>query len=167
MRVLQLILVALWLIPTFTLGAPLSLSAEPGQFNAKTLGPHAGKTAITATIRLTDFRGTKAWPAGAYVGFHEGEDRNNSVQFILMRNSDTDPQLATGYRILKNGKEQTIQFLAWAPLEATANVKLSFDNGVVVIQVGNGDPIKIHSSLRKVAPYASVSSGAAKFDVAP
>jgi hypothetical protein len=149
------------------LGAPLSLSAETGKFNAKTLGPHTVKTVITATIQLTGFRGTQVWPAGAYVGFYEGEDRNNSIQFVLMRNTDTDSQLATGYRILKDGKERTIQFIEWVPLEAHAKVKLSFDNGLVLLQVGNGNPIKIKTSLRKVAPYASVSSGSANFDISP
>jgi hypothetical protein len=167
MRVLKFVLIILCLSALPTLGAPLSLSAESGKFNAKTFGAHAAETAFTATVKLTAFRGTKAWPSGAYVGFHEGEDRNNSIQFVLMRNADTDSQLATGYRILKDGKEQTVQFIGWVPLEAQAKVTLLFDNGLVMLHVGNSPVIKIKTSLRKVAPYASVSSGSANFDVSP
>jgi hypothetical protein len=167
MRALRLIFAVLWLSPMSIFGATLSLSAEPGKYNAKTLGPHTVRTMITATIQLTGFRGIKAWPAGAYVGFHEGEDRNNSIQFVLMRNTDTDPQLATGYRILHDGKEFAVRFIKWAPLEAYTKVELSFDNGLVVLRVGNSDPIKIKTLLRKVAPYASVSSGSANFVISP
>lgn len=149
------------------LGATLSLSAGPGKFDAKTLGPHTVKTMITATIQLTEFRGAKAWPAGAYVGFHEGNDRDNSIQFVFMRNTDVDPQLATGYRILQDGKERAVQFIEWVPLEAHAKVTLSFDNGIVVLQAGNSDPIKVKTLLRKAAPYVSVSSGSANFVISP
>ena len=164
---LYLTAVILWLSPMLALAAPLSLSAAPGEFDAKTLGAHTVKTAITATIQLTKFRGTKAWPAGAYFGFHEGEDRKNSFQFVLMRNTNADSRLITGYRILKDGKEQTAQVIERVPLDVHAKIKLSFDNGLVVLQVGKGDPIRIKTSLRKVAPYVSVSSGSANFDVAP
>jgi hypothetical protein len=68
---------------------------------------------------------------------------------------------------LKDGKERAVQFIEWVLLEAHAKVKLSFDNGLVVLQMGNGDPIKIKTSPRKVAPYASVSSGSANVEVSP
>ena len=167
MRTLHFVLAILSLIPISALGAPISLSAESGKFNAKTLGPHTAKAIITATVQVTEFRGAKAWPAGAYVGFHEGEDRSNSVQFVLMRNTDTDTQLAIGYRVLKDGKEQIIQFIEWAPLDAHVKVTLSFENGIAMLRVGDGELIKIKTSLQKVAPYASVSSSSASFDVSP
>lgn len=167
MRTLHFVLAILFLIPISALGATISLSAEPGKFNAKTLGPHTAKATITATVHITEFRGAKAWPAGAYVGFHEGEDRNNSIQFVLMRNTDTDTQLAIGYRVVKDGKEQTVQFIEWAPLEARVKVKLSIEKGIVILRLGEGEPIKIKTSLQKVAPYASASSSSARFDVSP
>lgn len=166
MRILQYIFAILSLVPISTLGATFALVAEPGQFNAKTLGPHSQNFSFTASVRLTEFRGTNAWPSGAYMGFHESDDRSNSVQFILMRNKATDTQLAAGYRIVKNGKELDAQFIEWLPLESRVNVTFSFAKGTVKLTVGGAEPIVIQTPLRKVAPYASVSSGGANFEVA-
>ncbi len=167
MRVLKVFLAVICLCPLASDGAPLSLSAESGQFKAKTLGPPEAKAILTANIQLTEFRGTNAWPSGAYLGFQEGEDRKNSIQFVLVRNSVGDSRLAAGYRILKDGREQSVQFIEWLPLNVSATVKLTMDNGLITLQVENGEPIEIKTSFREVAPFASVSSATANFNLLP
>ena len=167
MRCFRLALLVLFLSPIPLLGATVTLSAGPGQFEAKTLGPHSIKADIVAAISLTEFNGTSAWPTAAYVGFHENSNRDNSIQFVLMRNKDTDTRLAIGYRVLKNGKEQFAEFIDWRPLGAQVAVKISCNEGLVTLQVGDMAPVKIQTSLGSVAPYTSVSSGTAAFDIHP
>jgi hypothetical protein len=166
-RFFQVCLLTICLTPLPSLANTISIASAPGSFQAKTLGQPKSVQHLEATFQLTEFRGTSAWPAGAYIGFHEGVNRDNSFQFMLMRNTQSDAQLAVGYRLVKDGKEQSSQFIQWVPLDAQVHLKLSIKQGLVTMQVGNAAPVKIPTALKSVSPYTSVSSGTATFDVSP
>ena len=167
MRFFPACLLTLCLTSLPALGNTISIASTPGHFQAKTLGQAHVKQQFEATFQLTEFRGTSAWPAGAYIGFHEGVNRDNSFQFLLVRNNPSDAQLALGYRVVKDGKEQSAKFIKWVPLDAKVRVMLSINRGLVSMRIGDAPPIQIPTSLNQVAPYTSVSSGTANFDVLP
>jgi hypothetical protein len=166
-RFFRVCLLTFCLSPLPSLGDTISIASAPGSFQAKTLGQPKSVQHLAATLQLTEFRGTSAWPAGAYIGFHEGVNRDNSFQFLLVRNKPADSQLALGYRVVKDGKEQSSQFIQWMPLDAQVHLKLSIKQGLVTMQVGDAAPVKIPTALKAVSPYTSVSSGTASFDVSP
>lgn len=165
---LGMILATALLAPSIgALAEPLELSASPGYYNAKTLGPSAQTGKLTASVRLVSFNGTQGWPPAAYVGFFQGPNRDQSVQFLVIRNRDTDDYLVAGYRVIEGGKEAKVQSLANLPLGATANVSMSFKAGEVTLRLNDGAPTRISTSMAEAAPYVSVSSGSAQFNVVP
>jgi hypothetical protein len=145
----------------------VSLSASPGYYNAKTLGPSAQTGKLTASVRLVSFNGVQGWPPAAYVGFYQGPNRDQSVQFLVIRNRDSDNYLVAGYRVVQGGKEAKVQSLANLPLEAAARVSMSFKSGEVTLRFNDRAPMRILTSMAEAAPYVSVSSGTAEFNVDP
>ena len=154
-------------LPLIALADSFSLSAKPGHFNVKTLGPAVAKGTLSATIRITNFDGGQGWPPAAYVGFHQGTDRNQSVQLLVIRNEETDAYVVAGYRVIENGKEATIESLANLPLKSIVRVRLSFDKGAITLLLNDQSPITLRTPFTQVRPYVSVSSGTAEFTVDP
>jgi len=103
--------------------------------------------------------------SGRLHGFYQGQDRGNSVQFLIIRNRPTDQFLVAGYRVVEGGREAKVESLSNLPLNATASAKLKIENGVFTLQVDDAKIVSFRTSLAEAAPY--VSSGSAEFAVAP
>jgi hypothetical protein len=158
-----LVAILVSLSPVAAAAKTLTLSAESGEFNASTLGAAASSTAIAGSFRIVSFSGTRAWPPAAYMGVHQGPNRNNSVQVLAIRNREADDVLVLGYRLVVDGKEAKVASLESVPLAATVRVSVVFKDGVAVIRVNGGKPVELQTPFREVAPYVSVSSGRAEF----
>ena len=148
-------------------GGSFSLEAEPGKFNAKPMGAASATLGFSESMRLNTFAGTSAWPAAAYIGVHEGADRNNSVHVLAIRNHEADDYLVVGYRLVVGGKEVKVAALENVPISATVAVSLSFKAGTATIRVNEGNPIAVLTPFHVVTPYVSVSSGKAQFRGVP
>jgi hypothetical protein len=144
-----------------------SLSARSGEFNPKPLGSLSPRGTLSASIQITKFDPSKGWPSAAYVGFFQGKNRDNSVQFVIIRNRETDPYVVAGYRIIEGGQEVKVATLGNPSLDAKAHVDMSIDSGQVTLKFPSRAPIMFRTKLGDVSPYASVSSGAAVFSVGP
>jgi hypothetical protein len=144
-----------------------TLSAKPGEFNPKPLGTPSVRGVLSASLKLTKFAPSKGWPPAAYVGFFQGKNRDNSVQFLIIRNQETDPYVVAGYRVIENGKEVKVASLANLPLDGNAQATISIDNGLVTLNLAPQAPVTFRTSLTEVSPYVSVSSGTAEFSVGP
>jgi hypothetical protein len=145
----------------------LLLSAKPGEFLANPIGDSAETVTISTSLSLTAFDSSAAWPPAAYIGFFQGPNRNESFQFLVIRNGGNAPFLTVGYRVIEEGKEKTVASLANIPLDASAPVDLSFNKGIVTIKYGTQDPITVKTRLTKATPYVSVSSGTAQYKMRP
>jgi len=145
----------------------LTLSAEPGHFNASTLGAPASSVALAGTLRMVALSRAKAWPPAAYIGIQQGSNRNNSVQVLAIRNREIDDYLVVGYRLVVDGKEVEVASLEDVPLTATVRVSIVFRGGVAKISVNGSTPVELQTPFREVAPYVSVSSGRAEFTIEP
>jgi hypothetical protein len=147
----------------------ITLAAGPGQFEARQLGKPSTKEAFGAALEITKFNQAEKWPTAAYVGFFQGKNRDESVQFLVIRNKPTDNYLVAGYRIIEGGREVKVESLGNVPLTANVSLRMSIDNGLVTLNFLSDPPISFQTSLKEVAPYASVSSGIANvlFRVGP
>ena len=145
----------------------LTLSADPGHFNASTLAAPAASVALAGTLRMVALSGAKAWPPAAYIGIQQGPNRNNSVQVLAIRNRELDDYLVVGYRLVVDGKEVKVASLENVSLTATVRVSIVFKNGVASISVNGSPPVDLPTPFREVAPYVSVSSGQAEFAIEP
>ncbi len=145
----------------------LQLSAKPGEFLANPIGDSAETVTISTSLSLTAFDSSASWPAAAYVGFFQGPNRNESFQFLIIRNGGNSPFLTVGYRVIEDGKEKSVASLANIPLDASAPVDLSFIKGIVTIKYGNQAPVTVKTRLTKATPYVSVSSGTAQYKMRP
>jgi hypothetical protein len=145
----------------------LLVSAKPGEFLANPIGDSAETVKISTSFRLTNFDSSEAWPPAAYVGFFQGPNRNESFQFLIIRNGGNAPFLTVGYRVIEEGKEKSVASLANIPLDASAAVDLYFNKGIVTIRYGNQTPITVKTRLTKATPYVSVSSGSAQYNMRP
>lgn len=163
----HLILIAALAASSSAYAERISLSAHPGEFNVKTLGPASSQSSLSVTLRLVEFKNSKEWPTAAYAGFYQGLDRDNSVQFVLIRNKATDTYIVAGYRVIENGQEVKVESITTLPIESTAKVSLGFKDGLTTIKLNGKEATSIRTSLTKVSPYVSVSSGTAEFNVGP
>lgn len=145
----------------------LLLKAKPGEFLANPIGDPADAVNISTSLKLTAFDGSAAWPPAAYVGFFQGPNRNESFQFLIIRNGGNAPFLTVGYRVIEDGKEKSVASLANIPLDASASVDLSFRKGNVTIKYEKQTPITVKTRLTKATPYVSVSSGSAEYKMRP
>ena len=145
----------------------LLMSAKPGEFLANPIGDPAETVTISTSFRLTAFDSGAAWPTAAYVGFFQGPNRNESFQFLIIRNGGNTPFLTVGYRVIEGGKEKSVASLANIPLDASAPVDLSFNKGIVTVKYRDQTPISVKTKLTKATPYVSVSSGSAEYKMRP
>lgn len=148
---------------TVAIAEKIQLNAKPGEFNAKTIGSASTKANISASLRITKFGSASTWPTAAYIGFHQGTNRDNSVQILIIRNRETDSYVVAGYRIIEGGKEVKVVSLANFPPDAVVRIEASFDKGDVTLKVDEMSPLTFHTKLSSVSPYISVSSGDAVF----
>ena len=143
----------------------LTLLAEPGHFNASTLRPATTSVSLSGSLRILAFAGTDGWPTAAYIGVHEGPNRDESVQVLAIRNRPSDEYLVVGYRLVIGGKEVKVQSFKNVSLRARVQVNISFRNGVATIHVDGAAPTEVPTPFHEVAPYVSVSSGEAEFAI--
>jgi hypothetical protein len=166
--ILRSLILVVGLSASFCVSAEeISLSAHPGEFNVKTLGPASSRSSLSVSLHLVEFKNTQEWPTAAYAGFFQGQNRDNSVQFVLIRNKVTDAYIVAGYRVIENGREAKVKSITTLPLESTVNVFLGFKDGVTTIKLDGKHTAFVRTSLKKVSPYVSVSSGTAEFNVGP
>lgn len=144
-----------------------TLSAKPGQVNPKPLGTPSPRAALSASLQITHFKPSKKWPPAAYVGFFQGNSRDNSVQFLVIRNRKKDRYVVAGYRIMEHGKEVKLVSLANLSIKGKAQLTMSIDHGLVTLKFPPQAPITFRTNLTEVSPYVSVSSGTAKFSIGP
>lgn len=142
-------------------------TAKPGEYHANPIGESADIVHISNSIKITAFDSSPAWPPAAYVGFFQGPNRNESFQFLMIRNGGSAPFLTAGYRIIEGGKEKSVASLAELPLDSRASVDLVFNKGIVTIKFEDQSPITVKTRLSKATPYVSVSSGTAEFKMRP
>ena len=167
MRYWPSILLTLAFVSSAACAETFTLAANPGEFNPKTLRAPAESVAVTGTFKFLAFTGSKAWPAAAYIGVHQGQNRDNSVQVLAIRNREVDDYLVVGYRLVIDGKEVTVQSIENVPTSSTVRVSITFKKGVATIGVNGRPPINVNAPLALVSPYASVSSGKAEFQIDP
>ncbi len=141
------------------------LSAKAGEFSAVPIGTSGSRISISARFRLVEFAPTAGWPSAAYVGFFQGRNRDDSFQFLIIKNRESDSYLVVGYRLLKGGHEVKVASLANLPVGELAEVKLSINAGLVGLEVPGSDLMTIQTDLAEVRAYVSVSSGTAEFDL--
>ena len=144
-----------------------TLAANPGEFNPKTLRAPADSAVVNGTFKFLALTGSKAWPAAAYIGVHQGPNRNNSVQVLAIRNREADDYLVVGYRLVIDGKEVTVQSIENVPISSTVRVAITFKKGIATISVNGRPPVAVNAPFALVSPYASVSSGKAEFQIDP
>lgn len=135
------------------------------KFESQLVGVLSKQSSVSAAIKFTRFNESEAWPPAAYVGFYRGEDRNNSVQFVIMRNKKDDSFLVAGYRVVENGAEVKYAGLTNLPLDSRTSVTVSVDNGLVTVCIPPRVLVSFQTNLSEVSPYISVSSGAAEFSI--
>lgn len=151
--------------PSAAAAEQFALAAQRGQFLARTLAPSSPKVALAVRTRLTEFRGTIEWPSAAMVGFHQGADRKDSVQFYIYRIPGANPYLVVGYKLLVGGRNEDSGVLATAPLEVATKFELDFDRGAVRVLLDDGRRVEVTTPFSEVSPYVSVASGTAEFQV--
>lgn len=165
MRYWQSIFLTLTFVSSLASADTFALAANPGEFNPKTLRAPAESATVAGSFKFLAFNGSKAWPAAAYIGVHQGPNRNNSVQVLAIRNREVDDYLVVGYRLVVDGKEVAVQSIENVPITSTIRVAITFKNGVATISVNGRPPIKVQAPFVSVSPYASVSSGKAEFQI--
>lgn len=165
LRILITVLFAL--VSQATYAETLRLTAKAGEYLAGPLGETADKVQISTSFRLIAFDSIAAWPPAAYVGFYQGPNRNESFQFLIIRNGGNAPYLTVGYRVVEDGKEKSVASLTNIPLDSSASVNLSLNKGIVTVTYANQTPITVKTRLTKATPYISVSSGTAEFKMRP
>lgn len=152
-------------MPLVAIADAFSLSAEPGQFRRRSLGLPAGKISVSVSMRMLKFNSSQGWPSAAHVGFHQGADLKQSVRFFVIGIKETDPYLVAAYRVFEDGKETKEERIANLPVQSVVRVTLSFDGGIVTLRMNNHPPITVSTGFTQVAPYVSVQSGTAEFEV--
>jgi len=145
----------------------LLLTARPGEYSAGPIGDDAETLSISTSFRITAYDSGPDWPTAAHVGFFQGENRNESFQFIIVRNDGNAPYLTAGYRIVESGEEAHVKSLAYLGLDSSAIIELEFNKGVVTVKYGKQESFKVKTNLTRVTPYVSVSSGSAEFEMRP
>ena len=163
MRHLRILVLLALLVSPAVFAQSLRLSAGPGKFNAERLAAASSEVSFSGAGKLLKFHTSPHWPTAAYVGIHQGTDRNNSVQILMIRNQPKDGYLVVGYRLIVDGKEVKIGSIDNVPLDHTVQAHIRFIDGLAFLRVGKGKTITLSTPFKKVAPYVSVSSGDAEF----
>jgi len=152
------------MVPAYLYGnEPVLLKAYAGEYQDMHLGLDGNVANVNASFRFKEFYyGSKYTPA-AYVAIHEGEDKNNSFQFLVTNNGEKDKRLIAGYRIIENGEEVKIESLQYVEKSDDIKVKIEFNNGVVKLCLNDGKIETVNTKLKNVKSYISVSSSSAEF----
>ena len=145
----------------------LTLTAPPGEFRIYAIGTESTQSSFPVKLTLESLDRHSKWPPAAYVGFYQGEDRNNSVQFVLIQKNADDDGLISGYRIIEEGKEVKVITLDTIKEDHSVEVSMMFSDGVATIGIEGGLSNEERTNLKSVTPYVSVSSGSARFDFSP
>lgn len=145
----------------------LTLRAPPGEFRIHDIGAKSETASLSVRLTLAALDRHPEWPPAAYVGFYEGEDRNNSIQFVLIQNDADDDYLVAGYRIIEDGLEAKVVALDTIREGRSVEVSMAFASGVTTIAIKDGSSGEEQTKLKVVTPYVSVSSGTATFEVVP
>ena len=142
-----------------------TLQAPPGEFRPHDVGSTSTQASFSVILTLTERDRSSDWPPAAYVGSYEGEDRNSSIQFVLIQNNADDDHLVAGYRVIEDGKE--VKVVARDNIKDGHSVKVSmtFANGITTIVVDGGSSREERTNFNTVTPYVSVSSGTATFEL--
>ncbi len=141
------------------------LKAKPGKYNAVDIGEISKETNFSVKLKLTEYNQTPEWPPAAYVGLYQGDNRSDSVQFVIIRNKPTDKHVVAGYRVIESGRITAIKSLAKLELDTHAQVMFSVLDGVVKLSLHGVDPVEFKTNFDKVKPYISVSSGIAEYEI--
>lgn len=157
--------VALSSLPGYSKTQKLTLRAKPGQFDATSTGPASTAASIRGEFRIVEFDTSAKWPPAAYMGLHQGTNRNDSVHVLAVRNRPSDDYLVVGFRHIADGKEVEVRSIQNVPLGSAVRVHMEISEGIATIRVNGTPAIKVVTALKAVAPYVSVSSGAAEFEV--
>ncbi|MGI9284317.1 MAG: hypothetical protein ACR2P1_02925 [Pseudomonadales bacterium] len=142
-----------------------SLEAESGEYNLIELAGSGDDVSFSVKFKLTNFSSNADWPPAAYVGFYQGRNTNDSVQFFIAKDRPTDSYVVAGYRVIEFGEEIRRVNLSTLELNHKANVHMSFVRGLFTVALEGVEPAIIETDLDSVKPYISVSSGAAKFAI--
>lgn len=146
----------------------LVMEAPEGKYDAGAIGDLSEISKVSTSFRVTKRSLNLQWPPAAYIGFYQGKNRNDSFQFLIVKDRNVgDSEMAVGYRVIEGGKEKTVAYLATIEANSYANVELGFKKGEVTIRYEKQKPIVVKTHLNKVTPYVAVSSGTAEFKMHP
>ena len=138
------------------------LEAPAGHYRGVDIGEPGKRNKFGFRIKMQEYAlGTK-WPPGAYVGFYEGEDRKNSVQFMLLKHPEENILLAA-YRHFKDGEEIEYKSLSNIESDEEVFVKVAITENKIYILLEGANPVSLRTTLTNAIPYISVSSGSAIF----
>ena len=163
MKYLFIIITFFALSGCFDNSKTINISANPGEYKTKTIGELSKKQKVSATIKIVVFNNNDSWPPAAYVGFYQGKNRDNSIQFLIIRNKKDDRYLVAGYRIITNGKEEKVASIKNIDIGAKVKIDMSIINGVVTLSLDDNKSLEIQTRLKDVKPYIAVSSSNASF----
>jgi hypothetical protein len=141
------------------------MRAKPGEFDASSFGPPRTEATVKGTLRIVEFDPSSKWPTAAYIGLHQGPNRNESVQVLAIRNHPADDYMVVGFRHIAGGKEVEVRSLQNVPLGSVVRVQIAFRDGVAKVRANDAPAFEVSTALRAVVPYVSVSSGRAEFEV--
>lgn len=146
----------------------LVMEAPEGKYDAGAIGDLSEVSKISTAFRVTKQSKNLQWPPAAYVGFYQGTNRNDSFQFLVIKDRNVGAtEMAVGYRVIEGGKEKKVAYLATIEASVYANVELGFNQGEVTIRYEKQKPITVKTHLKKATPYVAVSSGTAEFKMHP
>lgn len=146
----------------------LVMEAPEGKYDAGAIGELSETSKIATSFRVTKQSKNVQWPPAAYVGFYQGKNRDESFQFLIIKDQNVkDTEMAVGYRVIEGGKEKQTAYLATIEASSYSNVELEFNRGEVTIRYEKQKPVTVKTHLKKVTPYVAVSSSAAEFKMRP
>ena len=135
----------------------INLHASSGEYESKTIGELSGKQSISSTIEFTGFKHNDNWPPTAYVGFYKGENNDESVQFLILRNNQDDEYFVAGYRVIEKGEETIKTSLNKAFQQRVNNIVKSNYNILQQNQIHNIGVLVLDVKTRKVMAYVGNS----------
>ena len=144
------------------------MEASGGKYDAGAIGDLSEVSKFSTSFRVTKQSKNRQWPSAAYVGFYQGSNRNDSFQFLVIKDQNVGAtEMAVGYRVIEGGKEKTVAYLATIEASTYANVELGFNKGEVTVRYEKQRPITIKTHLKRATPYVAVSSATAEFKMYP
>ncbi len=143
----------------------ITLEAKANEYKAVDLSVSGIDATFTVSMKLTNYAPNSKWPPAAYAGFYQGKDRDNSIQFLIIRNKPDDKYIVVGYRIIEKGKVAQVRSLANLKLGSEVVAQLSITNGLVTISLQGYPSVNVQTKLGVIKSYLSVSSATAEYKV--